>query len=73
MAIRQMDVAAKYIDLDPGIFEKIKYTERDIIVHFPVKMDDGSVKVFTGYRIQHNDTRGPFKGGPSVSSRRGPG
>jgi glutamate dehydrogenase (NAD(P)+) len=63
MAIRQMDLAAKYIDVDPGIFEKIKYTERDIIVHFPVKMDDGSVKVFTGYRIQHNDTRGPFKGG----------
>jgi glutamate dehydrogenase (NAD(P)+) len=63
MAIRQMDLAAKYTDIDPGIFEKIKFTERDIIVHFPVKMDDGSVKVFTGYRIQHNDTRGPFKGG----------
>jgi glutamate dehydrogenase (NAD(P)+) len=63
MAIRQMDLAARYLDLDPGIFEKIKYTERDIIVHFPVKMDDGTVKVFAGYRIQHNDTRGPFKGG----------
>ena len=63
MAIRQVETAAKYIDLDPGILEKIKHTERDIIVHFPVKMDDGRVKVFTGYRIQHNDTRGPFKGG----------
>jgi len=63
MAMRQFETAARYIDLDPGILEKIKYTERDIIVHFPVKMDDGSVRVFTGYRIQHNDTRGPFKGG----------
>ena len=63
MAVQQVESAAKHIDLDPGILEKIKYTAKDIIVHFPVKMDDGSVKVFTGYRIQHNDTRGPFKGG----------
>jgi glutamate dehydrogenase (NAD(P)+) len=63
MAVEQVELAAKYLDLDHGILEKIKYTERDIIVHFPVKMDDGTVKVFTGYRIQHNDTRGPFKGG----------
>ena len=63
MAARQVDMAAEFMDLDPGILEKLKHTERDIIVHFPVKMDDGAVKVFTGYRIQHNDTRGPFKGG----------
>jgi glutamate dehydrogenase (NAD(P)+) len=63
MAVEQVELAAKHLGLDRGILEKIKYTERDIIVHFPVKMDDGTVKVFTGYRIQHNDTRGPFKGG----------
>ena len=63
MAMRQVDKAAEYLDFDHGILEKLKYTERDIIVHFPVKMDDGGMKVLTGYRIQHNDTRGPFKGG----------
>ncbi len=63
MAMRQIELAAQHLDIDHGVLEKIKYTERDIIVHFPVKMDDGVVQVFTGYRIQHNDTRGPFKGG----------
>jgi len=42
---------------------RLKQCERELTVHFPVKMDDGQVKVFTGYRIQHNDTRGPSKGG----------
>ena len=43
--------------------EKIKRARREVIVNFPVKMDDGTVRLFTGYRVQHNDTRGPFKGG----------
>lgn len=63
MAMEQVELAGKYLNVDDGILEKIKYTEKDIIVHFPVKMDDGKVRIFTGYRIQHNDTRGPFKGG----------
>ncbi len=63
VAMKQIELTAKYIDLDQGVFEKLRHTERDIIVHFPVKMDDGSVRVFTGYRIQHNGMRGPFKGG----------
>ncbi|HME45347.1 MAG TPA: Glu/Leu/Phe/Val dehydrogenase [Syntrophorhabdales bacterium] len=64
MALRQIEIAAKYLPhMEPGILEKIKHTKREIIVHFPVKMDDGSVRVFTGYRVQHSDTRGPFKGG----------
>ena len=42
---------------------RIRECERELIVHFPVKMDDGKVKVFTGYRVQHSDTRGPAKGG----------
>ncbi len=64
MAVRQIEKASAYLSgIDPGILEKIKYTKREIIVHFPTKMDDGSVRMFTGYRVQHNDTRGPFKGG----------
>jgi glutamate dehydrogenase (NAD(P)+) len=64
MAQRQVDIASKYLlDIDPGILEKIRHTKREIIIHFPVKMDNGTVRVFTGYRVQHNDTRGPFKGG----------
>jgi glutamate dehydrogenase (NAD(P)+) len=41
----------------------LKECKREFTVHFPVKMDDGSIKIFNGYRVQHNDTRGPFKGG----------
>ncbi|MGB9698943.1 MAG: Glu/Leu/Phe/Val family dehydrogenase [Thermodesulfobacteriota bacterium] len=63
VAMKQVDIAAAHLNLDPGIFEKIKYTQRELTVHFPVKMDDGSIKVFTGYRVQHNMTRGPAKGG----------
>ena len=63
IARRQVDAVAKYLNVDPGILEKIKSTRRELTVNFPVKMDDGTVKIFTGYRVQHNDTRGPFKGG----------
>jgi glutamate dehydrogenase (NAD(P)+) len=63
VAKKQVDIAAKYLRLDPGLIEKTKQTKRELIVHFPVKMDDGTVKVFTGYRVQHNVTRGPGKGG----------
>jgi glutamate dehydrogenase (NAD(P)+) len=64
MAISQIERASQYVpDVDRGVVEKLKYTKREIIVHFPAKMDDGSVRVFSGYRVQHNDARGPFKGG----------
>ena len=63
VAMRQVDIAAERLKLDLGVREKIKQTKRELIVHFPVKMDDGSVKIFTGYRVQHNMTRGPGKGG----------
>jgi glutamate dehydrogenase (NAD(P)+) len=70
IAKKQVDIATKYLDLDPGSVEKLKYTKRELIVHFPVKMDDETVRVFTGYRVQHNVSRGPAKGGiryhPSV-------
>ena len=63
MAKKQVDIAAKYLNLDPGSIEKLKNTKRELIVHFPVEMDDKKVKIFTGYRIQHNVARGPAKGG----------
>ncbi|MGQ9509319.1 MAG: Glu/Leu/Phe/Val family dehydrogenase [Thermodesulfobacteriota bacterium] len=63
VAMKQVDIAAERLKLDPGVCEKIKQTKRELIVHFPVKMDDGSVKIFTGYRVQHNMARGPGKGG----------
>jgi glutamate dehydrogenase (NAD(P)+) len=63
VAMKQVDIAAKKLKLEPGLCEKIKQTKRELIVHLPVKMDDGRVKVFTGYRVQHNMTRGPGKGG----------
>jgi glutamate dehydrogenase (NAD(P)+) len=63
MAKKQVDIAAKYLGLDPGSIEKLKNTKRELIVHFPVQMDDGNVRIFTGYRVQHNVARGPAKGG----------
>ena len=47
----------------PGLRRVLREPRRELIVHFPVKMDDGSVQVFTGYRVQHNLGRGPAKGG----------
>ncbi len=63
MARQQVELAAKQLDIDPGVLQKITATKRELTVHFPVRMDDGSLRMFTGYRVQHNDTRGPFKGG----------
>jgi glutamate dehydrogenase (NAD(P)+) len=63
VALRQVDKAVAHLNLDPGIIAKIKSTRRELTVNFPVKMNDGSIKIFTGHRIQHNTTRGPAKGG----------
>lgn len=62
-AIRLFNIAAEHLNLDPGIREKLKWPKRELTVHFPVKMDDGTIKVFVGHRVQHNVTRGPAKGG----------
>ena len=71
MARRQVDIAGKYLDVDKGVLEVLKNTKRELTVHFPVKMDDGRVRVFTGYRVLHNAVLGPGKGGlryhPEVS------
>lgn len=60
---KMVDDAGKTLGLDPGLLEVLKSPKRELTVNFPVKLDDGSVKVFTGYRVQHNEARGPFKGG----------
>ncbi len=63
MAVSQVEKTARLINMDPNIVEVLKHCKRELTVNFPVRMDDGSTKVFTGYRIQHNDVRGPCKGG----------
>ena len=60
---KMVDKAGKALNLDPGMIEVLKSPKRELTVNFPVKMDNGSVRVFTGYRVQHNEARGPFKGG----------
>jgi glutamate dehydrogenase (NAD(P)+) len=67
----RFDLAARKLNLDQGIWKVLRYPTREIIVHIPVQMDDGSIEVFTGYRVQHSMARGPAKGGiryaPDVS------
>jgi glutamate dehydrogenase (NAD(P)+) len=59
----QFEKAAGLVKIEPAIKEILSNTNNEITVHFPVKMDDGRVEVFTGYRIQHNNALGPYKGG----------
>jgi glutamate dehydrogenase (NAD(P)+) len=63
VAQQQFDLAAERLNLDPGLRRVLREPRRELVVHFPVKMDDGSVQVYTGYRVQHNLGRGPAKGG----------
>ncbi len=62
-AQRQFDAAADVLHLEPGVRAVLREPQRQLIVNFPVKMDDGSVRVLEGYRVQHNVNRGPAKGG----------
>lgn len=63
MAMQQLRIVAEKIDLDPNIYGILSHPERELTVAVPVKMDDGTVIVFTGYRVQHCSARGPCKGG----------
>lgn len=63
IAQRQFDIAADMLDLHPGIRKILRNPQRELSVCFPVKMDDGSIEVYHGYRVQHNLARGPSKGG----------
>ena len=62
-AQRQFDMAAELLGLEQSLRAVLREAQRELIVHFPVKMDDGSVHIFEGYRVQHNVGRGPAKGG----------
>lgn len=62
-AIQTLDESAKIINCDPNVLERLKRPRRCITVSVPVRMDDYSVKVFTGYRVQYSPTLGPYKGG----------
>jgi glutamate dehydrogenase (NAD(P)+) len=59
----QFNKAADLMKLDPSIRRILGTTMNEVVVHFPVRMDDGRIEVFTGYRVQHNNALGPFKGG----------
>ena len=61
--VRQFHKAADIMELDSSIRDILSMATNEIIVHFPVKMDDGSIEMFKGYRVQHNDGLGPYKGG----------
>jgi glutamate dehydrogenase (NAD(P)+) len=63
VAQQQFDIAADRLNLDPALRQVLREPRRELHVTFPVKMDDGSVRVFAGYRVQHNLGRGPAKGG----------
>jgi glutamate dehydrogenase (NAD(P)+) len=67
-ALAQFDTAADRLSLDDGMRAMLRACKRELSVHFPVLMDDGSIRVFTGYRIQHNLARGPAKGGLRYNS-----
>ncbi|WP_295334287.1 Glu/Leu/Phe/Val dehydrogenase [Flavobacterium sp.] len=61
--MQQFNKIADNINLDQNIRKILEATTNEIVVHFPVKLDNGEVKVFTGYRVQHNNVLGPYKGG----------
>jgi len=63
MAQRQFDGVAAMLNLDPQVSQILRWPAREFKFQLPVKMDDGSIRVFTGFRVQHSDARGPSKGG----------
>ena len=63
MAVQQFELAAAKLNLSEDMREILRQPKRELIVHFPVRLDNGHIKTFTGYRVQHNVNRGPAKGG----------
>ncbi|HEU0265804.1 MAG TPA: Glu/Leu/Phe/Val dehydrogenase [Geobacterales bacterium] len=63
MVLAQIDKAGRHLECDPNVLEKLRYPERSLLVSLPVRMDDGRLKVFRGFRVQHSTVRGPSKGG----------
>lgn len=69
MAQRQLDETAELLQLDPAIHELLRWPMRELHVTLPVKMDDGTTRIFHGFRVQYNDARGPNKGGIRYHSK----
>ncbi|HUX99988.1 MAG TPA: Glu/Leu/Phe/Val dehydrogenase [Candidatus Deferrimicrobium sp.] len=69
IALKQLEIAANQLNLEPWIHEILKYCMQIAVVSIPIKMDDGSVKVFEGFRAQHNSALGPTKGGIRYSPK----
>ena len=67
--LRQFDTAAQLLGLDEELQAILRTPKRELTVHFPVRMDDGSVRMFEGYRVQHNVNCGPAKGGHPLFAR----
>ncbi len=63
VVMEQFAHAADIMNLDPGVRKILSKTNTEIVVHFPVRLDNGKIEVFTGYRVQHNNALGPYKGG----------
>ena len=70
-ASRRLERALKYVSLSEDTIERLKHPKSSLIVSIPVRMDDGSLRIFQGYRVRYDNTRGPSKGGvryhPEVS------
>ena len=62
-ALRQLHVAAQAGNFPSELIERLSKAEREITVTIPLKMDDGTTRLFEGYRVQHSNLRGPYKGG----------
>src|ERR1700722_5450694 len=62
-AIVRLDKAFEYADINPEALERLKYPKAILQMSIPLRKDDGSLQIFTGYRVHYNDTRGPTKGG----------
>ncbi|MFH1821016.1 MAG: Glu/Leu/Phe/Val dehydrogenase [Methanobacteriota archaeon] len=67
--VEQLDIVGKILNLNPNVVDALKHPRRIIIVSVPVRMDNGETKVFTGYRVQHEMARGPYKGGIRYSPK----
>src|SRR5678810_358028 len=63
LAVAQFDQAAELMGLDSNLRERLKLPQRSMVASIPIRMDDGRVEVFAGYRVQHDSSRGPCKGG----------
>jgi len=62
-ALKQLHKASEFTDIDKSKLEILEHPQKIIDVSFPVKLDDGTTKLFEGFRVQHNNSRGPYKGG----------